>query len=113
MNNPFLINGSLIPNVSINKLYIAYIPPHIINENLEGKYAGDIFSTQLIINEIKEKALQLNLNLSNIQEKKLPQYLEKSLYSNDEHIRKCAESITKIFWRKARYNFINSKNGCF
>lgn len=111
MNNPFLINGSLIPNVSINKLYIAYIPPHIINENLEGKYAGDIFSTQLIINEIKEKALQLNLNLSNIQEKKLPQYLEKSLYSNDEHIRKCAESITKIFGERLAIILLTLKMG--
>ena len=62
MNNPFLINGSLIPNVSINKLYIAYIPPHIINENLEGKYAGDIFSTQLIINEINLFIVMMNIS---------------------------------------------------
>lgn len=68
MNNPFLINGSLIPNVSINKLYIAYIPPHIINENLEGKYAGDIFSTQLYK---WNKSTSINLNLSNIQEKEI------------------------------------------
>ena len=43
MNNPFVENGFLSTNASINKLFINKIS----NENLKGKTAGNIFSTDL------------------------------------------------------------------
>lgn len=95
MNNPFIKDGYISSIASINKLYIAKAPYKTINENLESRTAGDIFSTRLIIDEIKKRSSKLNIDLNTVEEKKLPQYLSQCLISNDKEVRYNAEEITK------------------
>ena len=88
MNNPFIENGFLCLNVSINKLFIAKMPTNKVQQDLEGKTALDIFSTQLLIDEIKRNSAALELDLTNIQEKTLPQYLDNLLKSQNITLKK-------------------------
>lgn len=97
MNNPFIENGFLCLNVSINKLFIAKMPTNKVQQDLEGKTALDIFSTQLLIDEIKRNSAALELDLTNIQEKTLPQYLDNLLKSQNITVKETAENIVKKF----------------
>lgn len=111
MKNPFVKDGSTNPNASINKLYIAKAPFKTINENLENKTAGDIFSTKLFIDEIKKHSSNLKIDLNTVEEKKLPQYLSQCLISSNETIRKSAEEITKIFGERLAVILLTLKLG--
>ena len=97
MNNPFIENGFLCLNVSINKLFIAKMPTDKVKQDLQGKSALDIFSTQLLIDEIKMNATKLGLDLTNIEEKTLPQYLDNLLDSPNLTVKETAENIVKKF----------------
>lgn len=55
MNNPFIEDGFLSLNVSINKLFIDKMPTDKVQENLSGKTALDIFSTKLFILDLCNK----------------------------------------------------------
>ena len=111
MKNPFIKDGSTSSNSSINKLYIAKAPYKTIDENLENKTAGDIFSTKLFINEIKKHSSKLKIDLNIVEEKKLPQYLSHSLISNDEEVKNCAEEITKLFGERLAVILLTLKLG--
>ncbi|HCW54321.1 MAG TPA: hypothetical protein DG753_11420 [Clostridium sp.] len=111
MNNTFLKEGSITPNASINNVYIKKMPVYNIEENLEGKYAGDIFSTQLIIDEIKKYHKELNINLQNIEERKLPQSLDKCLESDNVIVKKYAEKIAKLFGNRLALILLVLKTG--
>ncbi|WP_243129630.1 hypothetical protein [Clostridium sp. HBUAS56017] len=79
MNNPFMEGGYLSSNVSINKLFIEKMPTNKVKQDLQGKTAMDIFSTELFINEIKKNSKDLKLDINNLEEKMFPQYLDNLL----------------------------------
>ena len=87
------------------------MPTDKVKQNLEGKTALDIFSTQLFIYEIKKYAKELNLNLNNIEEKMLPQYLNESLESEDLSVKETAEKITKKFGERLGVILLTLKKG--
>ena len=51
MKNPFINEGNLSSNVSINKLVIQKMPTDKVKQDIQGKSALDIFSTDLFIKE--------------------------------------------------------------
>ena len=61
--NPFLKEGVLSTNASINKLIIAKMPECTVTQPLAGKSAQEIFSTDLLIQEIKNNAKQLQIDI--------------------------------------------------
>lgn len=97
MNNPFIKNGFLCLNASINKLIIEKMPTDKVKQNLQGKAALDIFSTQLFIEEIKKNCNGLKLDINKILDKTLPLYLEKCLESDDDSVKEVANNIVRLF----------------
>ena len=111
MNNPFIKNGFLDSNVSINKLVIEKFPEGVVEEDIKGKSALELFSTNLFIEEIKRKSKSLGLNVQDIEDKKLPQHLEKCLNSNNELVRKVAVDIIRIFGKRLGIILLTLKKG--
>lgn len=111
MNNPFVKNGFLLSNVSINKLIIEKYQNNITDEDIKGKSAIELFSTNLFIEEIKKNSKALGLESQNIEDRQLPQYLEKCLDSNDELAKKVAVDIIKLFGKRLGIILLTLKKG--
>lgn len=111
MNNPFLKNGFLSSNVSINKLIIEKFPNNIIDEDIKGKSALELFSTNLFIEEIKGNSKALGLELQDMEDRQLPQYLEKCLDSNNELVREAAVDIIRLFGKRLGIILLTLKKG--
>ncbi|GKX67495.1 hypothetical protein [Inconstantimicrobium mannanitabidum] len=111
MNNPFIKNGAVSLNTSINKLIIRKMPIDKVKQDLEGKAAIDIFSTELFIEEIKIRSEMLRLDLNCIDEKKLPQYLNQCLESNNVIVKDTANDIIKLFGERLAIILLTLKKG--
>lgn len=111
MINPFLKEGCLRLNASINKVAIEDYPNISISEDLRGKKAGDIFSASLLIDEIKKNSKELKLDINNIEEKSLPFYLEKALDSDEISVNYTANSIMKKFGERLGVILLVIKQG--
>lgn len=111
MDNPFLDNGYLSLNASINKVIIAKMPTDKVREDYTGKSAMDIFSTALFIDEIKNKSFELGIDLKKAEEKKLPQYLNICLESSDEKIQNTAKDIAELFGERLGVILLTLKKG--
>lgn len=111
MRNPFIKDNFLSSNVSINKLIIEKIPQNVIDEDIKGKSALELFSTKLFIEEIKKNNKGLGLDLQSIEEVKLPQYFAKCLENKDESIRNLAINIVKLFGRRLGIILLTLKKG--
>lgn len=109
--NPFLKEGVLSTNASINKLIIAKMPECTVTQPLAGKSAQEIFSTDLLIQEIKNNAKQLQIDISALEEKYLPLYLENCLESADSNVRAAAHSIMKLFGERLAVILLCLKEG--
>lgn len=109
--NPFLTGGVLGTNASINKLIIAKMPVCAVSQPLDGKSAQDIFSTDLFIQEIKNSADKLQINLSSLEEKSLPLYLEEGLESSNPEICAAAHDILKLFGERLAVILLCLKEG--
>ncbi|MBQ2971151.1 MAG: hypothetical protein IJE16_01215 [Ruminococcus sp.] len=103
MSNPFLSNLKdskseyLTPLCSLNKAVMAKAPILGIDNSLEGKSFRDIFSTQLIVDEIKRTALEYNIDISGFDDYMLPKLLDSALISNDIKYNRFADKIAKKF----------------
>lgn len=111
MRNPFLVNGVLNATTSINKLEIGEMPTNVVKQNLEGKSAIEIFSTELLVQEIKNRGYQLKLEYDGIEEKLLPYYLEECLFSDDDNIQKAANEILQLFGERLAIILLCLKKG--
>jgi hypothetical protein len=111
MKNPFIDDGFLRSNVSINKLVIEKMPTDKVKQDLQGKTALDIFSTELFIKEIKENSKTLKLDIDNIEEKMLTQYLGECLESSDLSVKEVANSIVKLFGERLAVILLTLKKG--
>lgn len=111
IHNPFLKEGLLTRNASVNKLIIAEMPVCSVTQKLTGKSAQDIFSTDLFIREIKASAARLHLDISTLQEKSLPLHLEDCLKSSDTGISAAAGDILKLFGERLAVILLCLKEG--
>ncbi len=98
-------------NASINKLFIAKMPICSVAQNLTGKTAQDIFSTDLLIKEIKDSAGKLQINIDSLQEKSLPLYLETCLEDKCAGVSGEAHRILKLFGERLAVILLCLKEG--
>lgn len=112
INNPFLETGVLGRDASINKLMISRMPECSVAQDLAGKSAQEIFSTDLLIREIKTAAKQLRLEVSSLEEKSLPLKLESCLESEDAAVVHTARKILKLFGERLAVILLCLKEGC-
>ncbi|KHD35906.1 hypothetical protein NL50_11580 [Clostridium acetobutylicum] len=111
MDNPFFENGFLCPNASINNLFIEKMPTDKVNENLQGKTAIEVFSTESFIKEIKKNANELNLDVDKIEEKILPKYLNDFLEYDYCLSKRIANNIVKLFGERLGVILLILKKG--
>lgn len=111
MENPFVKEGCLSLNASINKLVLEEISNYEIDEDLIGKSALEVFSNSLFIKEIKKNSEDLKLNLEKIAEKDFVQYLDKCLESEDEAVKGKALEIVSLFGTRLGVILLTLKKG--
>lgn len=111
MDNPFVKDGFLSENASINKVYIEKVPTDKVKQDLQGKTAADIFSTKLFIEEIKKNGRALKLDINSIEEKRLPQYLDECLESSDASVEETANAIVRLFGERLAVILLTLKKG--
>ena len=103
MRNPFLSylkdskSEYLTPVCSLNKAIMAKAPISGIDDSLQGKTFRDIFSTQLLVDEIKNTARDYNIDISDFDDYMLPKLLDSALISNDVKYNRFADKISKKF----------------
>lgn len=109
--NPFLTEGVLQTDASINKLIIAKMPVCSVKQDLTGKSAQDIFSTKLFGQEIKKASSKLHIDVSSLEEKFLPLYLEDCLNSDEPQVKHAATSIMQLFGERLAVILLCLKEG--
>lgn len=87
------------------------MPACTVTQPLVGKSAQDIFSTDLLIREIKNSAGRLQIDIASLEEKYLPLYLENSLESDSPDIRETAHDILKLFGERLAVILLCLKEG--
>lgn len=111
MENPFLYNGALGSNASINKVVLKKLPVKGIEDDIVGKSAHDVFSTRLIVEAVKECAEDLKLNITELEEKMLPIYLSECLGSEEPTVKLTAERIVELFGKRLGLILLTLKKG--
>lgn len=111
MRNPFLYDGALTNNTSINKLVLNKLPLRGIADDIEGKSAHDIFSTRLIIERIKNYAAELNIDLLQVEENLLPICLNRCLENSDPVVKSTAEDIVQLFGKRLGLILLTLRKG--
>lgn len=103
MRNPFLSylkeekTEYLTPVCSLNKAVMAKLPIYGIDDSLEGKTFRDIFSTELIVNEIKELSKVYSVDISGFDDYMLPKMLDHALISEDVKYNQLASRVAVKF----------------
>ena len=103
MKNPFFSyleeekTEYLTPVCSLNRAVMQKLPLYGIEDELEGRLFKEIFSTQLIIDEIKATARNYSVDLSEYEDYKLPQLLDRALVSNDIKYSQLATRVANKF----------------
>lgn len=118
MQNPFLNRVSdpgksdyLTSACSVNRIRLAKLPVYGVDDEIEGLTVKEFFSTRLVIEEIKKNADALNIDLSNVHEKKLPRLLAKRLDDEDETAAAEALRIIRKFGNRLGLLFLALKEG--
>lgn len=103
MRNPFLSylkeeKSEYLSSVcSLNKAVLKKLPLYGIDDTLEGKTFREIFSTQLIVDEIKKAAYDYNVDISSFDDNMLPKLLDRALISEDIKYNRLGERIATKF----------------
>ena len=103
MKNPFLSyldDGKteyLTPLCSLNKAILKKVPLYGIDDTIEGNNFREIFSTQLVIDEIKQVAGDYHIDISGYEEYMLPQLLDRALKSENVRYNSMADRIASKF----------------
>jgi hypothetical protein len=87
------------------------MPDCSVSQSLSGKSAQDIFSTDLLITEIKNSADKLQIDISALEEKSLPLYLETCLESDSPAVSSEAHRILKLFGERLAVILLCLKEG--
>ncbi|MBR2715529.1 MAG: hypothetical protein IKB73_04910 [Ruminococcus sp.] len=117
MNNPFLSYLKeekieyLTPTCSLNKAVLAKLPIYGIDDSIEGKTFKEIFSTKLIVEEIKSIAKQHSVDISGFDDYMLPKLLDKALISDDVKYNTFALRIAKKFGDRLGLILLSLKQG--
>lgn len=103
MKNPFFSylkeeqTEYLTPVCSLNRAVMQKLPLYGVEDELEGRLFKEIFSTQLVIDEIKATADDYCVDISDYEDYKLPQLLDRALVSSDIKYSQMAQKIANKF----------------
>ena len=103
MSNPFLsyseeAKTQYVTSVcSVNRGRIAVLPVKGIADDILGKTAHEIFSTELVVKEIKALAELRGVALTEYTDKNLPKFLDDATYSDDIMKKSIADAVIKKF----------------
>ncbi len=117
MKNPFLSYLKeekieyLTPVCSLNKAILAKLPVYGIDDSIQGLSFRDVFSTQVIVNEIKAEAKHYNIDISRFEDYMLPKLLDKALVSDDVKYRQLATKIAVKFGNRLGLLLLTLKLG--
>ena len=118
MQNPFLNRVSdpdksdyLTSACSVNRIRLAKLPLYGIDDEIEGLTVKEFFSVKLVIEEIKMSADVLKIDLSAVNEKKLPRILAKKLDDENSEISSEALRIITKFGNRLGLLFLALKEG--
>ena len=106
MKNPFLSVSDidqteyLTPRVSLNRAVIAKLPLRGVEDEIEGKPFKDIFSTPLIVRDIRATLKRYGLSTEGIPDSELPKLVDEGLRSENARKRQMAEQIARRFGRR-------------
>lgn len=87
------------------------MPDCSVSQDLTGKSAQNVFSTDLFIEEIKNSADKLQIDISSLQEKSLPIYLETCLKSSNSEVVTAASNILRLFGERLAVILLCLKEG--
>ncbi len=103
MINPFLSllreekSEYLTPVCSLNKAVIAKVPIKGIDDSIEGMTFRDVFSTELVVREIKELSQVYGIDISSYEDYALPKLLDTALVSDDVKLNQMASKVAVKF----------------
>lgn len=103
MNNPFISYSEEFSTeylsylCSVNKGVIAKLPVYGVDDDIEGKSFVEIFSTKLIIEDIKKYAKFYNVDISKYEDYQLPKFVDESLFSDDINSRQMSNRIANKY----------------
>ncbi|MBQ8538057.1 MAG: hypothetical protein IJ433_00215 [Ruminococcus sp.] len=117
MKNPFLSNLDdnkteyLTPVCSLNKAVLKKVPLYGIEDSLEGKTFRDVFSTSLVVEEIKKVAGDYHIDISDYEDYMLPRLLDKALVSQNVKYNSMANRIASKFGDRLGLLLLTLKKG--
>ena len=117
MSNPFIAtseyDGSeyVTDRCSLNRAVLSKLPLYGIDDEIEGKCFSDIFSTPLIVEEIRRLSRSYRIDLSDIPDARLPMVLNEALISEDIRYHQLAERVIKKFGNRLGMLFLALKRG--
>ena len=117
MSNPFLAtseyDGSeyVTFRCSLNRAKLAKLPICGVEDEIEGKYFSDIFSTPLIVREIRRLSRHYRIDLSDIPDARLPMILNDALASDDIRYQQLGERVIRKFGNRLGLLFLALRLG--
>lgn len=87
----------LTPVCSLNKAVVAKVPVSGIDDSIQGKNFKDIFSTELVVQEIKSLSKIYGIDISSYEDHMLPKMLDSALVSGDIRHRQMALRVANKF----------------
>lgn len=117
MSNPFLAtseyDGSeyVTLRCSLNRAVLAKVPLGGIEDGLEGRHFNEIFSTPLIVDEIRRLSRSYRIDLSDIPDAHLPRILNEALFSEDVRYHQLAERVIQRFGNRLGLLFLALRRG--
>jgi len=103
MSNPFLLTSEydgtqyVSERCSLNRAVLAKVPVKGIEDEIAGMTFSQIFSTPLIVAEIRRLSRHYALDLSDTPDSRLPQILNEGLVSDDARLRQLSERVVCRF----------------
>ena len=117
MSNPFIAtseyDGSeyVTLRCSLNRAVLAKLPLCGVDDAIEGLCFSDIFSTPLIVQEIRRLSRFYRIDLSDIPDARLPMILNEALVSEDVRYHQLAERVIKKFGNRLGMLFLALRMG--
>lgn len=117
MKNPFLsynedLKTEYVTSLcSVNRSIISYIPVKGIADDAVGKSANQIFSAQLISQEIKRLAKIRGVNIGSYTDADLPKFLDDASLSNDVMTCSVADAVVRKFGNRLGVILLTLKQG--
>lgn len=117
MSNPFIstseYDGSeyVTFRCSLNRAVLAKLPVRGVEDGIEGLCFSDIFSTPLIVEEIRRLSRSYRIDLSDIPDSRLPMILNSALVSEDIRYNQLAERVIRKFGNRLGMLFLALRRG--